>query len=222
MDGNRRWARKNGLKSYIGHYHGIEAVKKAISWCLRHKVPYLTLYAFSLENFKRSQDELNYLFNVLAQEISSSNFSDLLKHGIRMRFIGDRRYFPSSIIDKLQEIEHNTAEGTQLFVDILFCYGGQQEIIDATKKLAKQVKDDQLPIDNITESLFEQQLWSHPTPVPDLVIRTGGDKRLSNFLTYKIAYSELLFLDCYWPDLTEQELDKALVEFQKRKRNYGA
>jgi undecaprenyl diphosphate synthase len=222
MDGNRRWARSHGHKIYLGHRYGVEPVKTTIQCCLDYKIPYLTLYAFSLENFKRSPDELKYLFEVLAQEIFEKELEDVLKEKVRVRFIGDHSQFPTKLLSMIDDVEHKTVHNKALQVDILFCYGGQQEIVDAAKMLVHKVTSGEIAESDITESLFADCLWSAPTPPPDLIIRSGGDKRLSNFLTYKAAYTELYFIDCYWPDIKREHLVSALQEFQHRKRNFGA
>ncbi len=221
MDGNRRWARERGITSYLGHRHGVEPLKMSIEFCLDHKIPYLTLYAFSLENFKRSAEELTYLFDVLAQEIAQKELNALFKQGVRVRFIGDRSYCPEPLKPILEKVERETATGNQLNLDILFCYGGQQEIVHAVKTLCARIREGVLSEHDISSQTFAECLWTSPTPPPDLIIRTGGDKRLSNFLTYQSAYSELYFLDCYWPDITREHLTKVLEEFNQRERRYG-
>lgn len=222
MDGNRRWARKNGFKPWIGHQHGVAPVKVTINFCLLHKIPYVTLYAFSLENFKRPQEELHYLFDVLAQELAHKELNTLFEKGVRVTFVGDRNQFPAQLQETIKTIEEKTAQNSTLFLNILFCYGGQQEIIAATKKIAQHVAHGLLKPENITSEIFEEHLWLGKIPSPDLVIRTGGAKRLSNFLTYQSAYSELIFLDCYWPELTDNDLIAAVNEYETVRRNFGA
>lgn len=222
MDGNRRWARRNGFKPWIGHRHGVKPVKTTLEFCLKHAIPYVTLYAFSLENFKRPQAELEYLFNLLAQELAEQELTAVFEKGIKVVFVGDTTKFPAQLQETIRTVEQKTAQGTALTLSILFCYGGQQEIIAATQRIAAAVKQGELTIEEITPQIFENHLWLAHTPPPDLVIRTGKAKRLSNFLTYQSAYSELCFMDCYWPEITEENLTHAVAEYENTQRNFGA
>jgi undecaprenyl diphosphate synthase len=222
MDGNRRWARKQGFKPWIGHKKGVEPLKAALELCLEQKIPYLSVFAFSLENFKRSPEELSYLFDILAQELATQEFENLLKQNIKVRFIGDKHRFPPQLLTIINDIEIKTQQSDALTLNILFCYGSQQEIIEATRSLAHFVKENQLEPEHITAEIFQKQLWTFPTCPPDLIIRTGGQRRLSNFLLYQAAYSELQFLDTYWPDVTKKQLYECLQKFMETKRNFGA
>lgn len=222
MDGNRRWARKAGLAPWIGHRKGVEPVKTTISFCLKHNIPYLTLYAFSLENFKRPQKELDFLFNTLAQEIASKELNELFEQGIKVRFVGDKSLFPRQLVPIIEEIEEKTRNGTRLELIILFCYGGRQELFAAAHKLAQGVKEGVFNLATVTQQDFESCLWTSNVPTPDIIIRTGGMQRLSNFLPYQAAYSELYFLTCFWPEITEEHLVDALLWFKDRPRNFGA
>ncbi|MFA6065730.1 MAG: polyprenyl diphosphate synthase [Candidatus Babeliaceae bacterium] len=218
MDGNRRWAKKNSLKPWLGHKQGIEPVKTTIEFCIKKKIPYLTLYAFSLENFKRSSDELDYLFNIIAKEVSDSYFDTLIKNNVRVRFIGRRSSFPQQLIENINAIEAKSAHNTGLTLNIMFCYGGRQELVDAIKNI---VASGIMP-ENITEDTIAQHLWTHDMPDPELVIRTGYTHRLSNFLPYQSVYSELYFIDCYWPEITVEHLHKAVDYYESIERNFGA
>ena len=221
MDGNRRWAKRNGFKPWIGHKKGVDPVKMTLEYCLEHKIPHLTLYTFSLENFNRPQQELDYLFNILAKEISQKELQDIFERGIRVRFIGDRARFPAQLIDTINDIEEKTANNTALTLNLLFCYGGQQEIVVAAQRLARRCRDGEIDPQDITPQVFQEQLWLGDGPSPDLIIRTAGDQRLSNFLTWASAYSELAFLPCFWPDLTEKLLHETISNFYTRKRTFG-
>jgi undecaprenyl diphosphate synthase len=221
MDGNRRWARARGLPPWIGHRKGVEPLKATVAFCLKHKIPYLTVYAFSLENFKRPPQELDYLFNTLAQELESSELQELFKEGVQVRFIGDRSLFPTQVIKTINNVEDKTKSGHNLVLNILFCYGGQQELVSAAKALAYAVYEGKIKPEDITQDLLEEKLWLGKISPPDLIIRTGGMQRLSNFLAYQSAYSELYFLDCHWPEVTAKHLKKALDEFERRKRTFG-
>lgn len=222
MDGNRRWAKRNGFKPWIGHKQGVEPVKTTLKFCLENKIPYVTLYAFSLENFKRSAQELHYLFDILAQEIASKELESLFEQGIKVTFIGDKSRFPEQLHETIDTVQEKTKNGDKLHMNILFCYGGQQEIVATTKKLAQQVQAGTLQPEDITPELFEKSLWTNGTPAPDLILRTGGAQRLSNFLTYQSAYSEILFLNCFWPDLTNDDLINAVNKYESSQRNFGA
>lgn len=222
MDGNRRWAKKNGFKPWIGHKQGVDPVKTTLEFCLKHKIPYVTLYAFSLENFKRSQEELHYLFDILAQELADKELNNLFEKGIQVRFIGDKNKFPEQLRETVHTVETKTAQNNKLIMNILFCYGGQQEILAATQAIARCVATGTLKPEDITPDVFENALWTGIMPGPDLIIRTGGAQRTSNFLVYQSAYSELLFLDCYWPEITEQHLIDAVIQYESTQRRFGA
>jgi len=220
MDGNRRWAKKKGLQAWIGHKEGVNPVKETINFCLEHQIQHLTLYVFSLENFKRPAEELNYLFDVLAQEVASKEFTELMEKGIHVSFIGARNLFPPQLVPIILDMEQKTATNTKLHLNLLFCYGGHQEILAAAQQLCQQVKEGTGKVPATFDD-FKQALWSHNLPPLDLIIRTAGDQRLSNYLPIQSAYSELYFVTCYWPDLTRKELDDAGLFFSKSKRNFG-
>lgn len=220
MDGNRRWAKKRGKLSVEGHKEGVETVKLVIRFCLDKQIEHLTLYTFSLENFKRPEVEKNYLFNLIATQ-AQYVIDQSKKDGVRIRFIGDRSLFPHSIIAACERIERETADGVQLTVNFLFCYGGQQEIVAGVKSILLQIKNGLLSEANIDVALLRKHLWMGDTPEPELIIRTGGHKRVSNFLLFQSAYSELCFLDCMWPDLTEADLEKAIAVYTQSERNFG-
>jgi undecaprenyl diphosphate synthase len=220
MDGNRRWAKKRGKLSVEGHKEGVETVKRVVRFCLDKNIQYLSLYTFSLENFKRPEVEKIYLFDLIATQ--AQRFIDLgTKDNVRILFVGDRSLFPSNIIPACERIERETAHGDKLTVNILFCYGGQQEIVAGVKSIVSQIKSGVLSEQDIDTALFKKNLWMHNMPEPELVIRTGGHKRLSNFLLFHVAYSELYFLDCMWPDLTEADLEKAIASYAQSERNIG-
>jgi tritrans,polycis-undecaprenyl-diphosphate synthase [geranylgeranyl-diphosphate specific] len=220
MDGNRRWAKKQNLMPWLGHQQGTESVRMVIELCLERAIAIVSLYTFSLENFKRSPQEINYLFNIMVEQ-SNKVLPDLIKNGIKIRFIGDQQYFPKHLRQTINKLEHATKDLTQLHLNILFCYGGRQEIIAAVQRIAQDSKDGTLNPATITPELFQNYLWNGAAPDPDLIIRTGGIKRLSNFSLYQAAYSELYFIDCLWPDVTKQDLAQALEDFKHRQRNFG-
>jgi len=220
MDGNRRWAIRQGLLSFFGHRKGLDAVKLVIDFCLTKNIAYLSLYTFSTENLQRSAEEQRYLFEVLAQE-AARELEEFKQKNVRMRFVGDRALFPKSVQPVCEKIEEETAHCTALEVNFLLCYGGRQEIVAATKRIATQVAQGQLQAEDITPQMFENFLWTAGTPAPDLIIRTGGQHRLSNFLLFQCAYSELYFLDCMWPEISAEELKMALTYYDECQKNFG-
>lgn len=220
MDGNRRYAQQHGWKPWVGHQKGVEAVRIALDFCLKHGIRFLSLYTFSLENFKRCQEEKDFLFELIIKN-AKKHLPDALQKGIKIRFVGDRSLFPRSVLATCNEVEQATMHGSNLQVNFLFCYGGQQEIVYAVKEIVRKVASGQLDQSAINEELIMQHLWTNDTPVPDLIIRTGGQVRTSNFLLYQSAYSEYYFTDQYWPSITAQDLAKACEKFIGAKRNYG-
>lgn len=221
MDGNRRWAKQHGHKPWIGHKKGVEPVRTTLEFCIKNEIPYLTLYVFSLENFNRPQEELSYLFDVLAQQISDQELDKLFQEGVKVKFIGDRNAFPEKLKPLIEDIEIKTQQGKKLTLQLLFCYGGQQEIVAACKEIATLCMQGALSPEDITPTLFKEHLWSDGLQEPDLIIRTAGDQRLSNFLTWGSAYSELAFLPCLWPEITEDILVDTVNNFYHRKRTFG-
>jgi undecaprenyl diphosphate synthase len=220
MDGNRRWAKQRGKLSVEGHKEGVETAKRVVQFCLDNNIAYLTLYTFSLENFKRPEIEKNYLFDLIASQ--AQWFIDTsVQDGVRIKFVGDRALFPSSAAAACERIERETAHAQRLIVNVLFCYGGQQEIIAGVKSIAQQVKDGALDLSAIDMNLFKRHLWMGDTPEPEIIIRTGAHNRLSNFLLFYAAYSEIYFLDCMWPDLTIAELQNVITNYIQTERNVG-
>ncbi|MGB8366970.1 MAG: polyprenyl diphosphate synthase [Candidatus Babeliales bacterium] len=220
MDGNRRWAKKKGWLPWYGHKEGIEAAKRVIKFCIDNNISCLSLYTFSIENFKRPANEIKYLFNVIVSE-AVSIIKEFKEKGVRARFIGDRLQFPKEIQTTCTEIEQETVNGKALHLNLLFCYGARQEIIGAVNSIIEETKQGKWEEKNLTPALFANYLWTAAIPDPDLIIRTGGAKRLSNFLLYQAAYSELYFLDCLWPDITDNHLKEAILFFNQSKRNFG-
>jgi undecaprenyl diphosphate synthase len=221
MDGNRRWAMRQGLLSSDGHKQGLKVVDRVVDFCIQKNIAYLSLYSFSTENLqKRSQQEQHYLFEVLAQE-ALTEIDTFTRKNVRVRFIGDYTLFPKSMLVVCDEAERITENCTGLQVNFLLCYGGQQEIVAATQRIADEVVRGALQIDTITTNTFADYLWTADMPAPDLIIRTGGQQRLSNFLLFQCAYSELYFLDCLWPDIVQQDLEAAYSYFATCRHNFG-
>jgi len=220
MDGNRRWARNNGYKPWIGHRHGVKPLKTAVKFCCEYGISHLTVYTLSIENLQRPADELSFLFDVLAEEIASTELDALVQQGVRVRFVGDRRRFPERLTSLIKDVEEKTAHNNLLYLNLLFCYGGKQEIIDAMRTLCDQGA--QIPLDDKeAEMVIEEVLWSKGIPPIDLLIRTGGEQRISNFFLFKIPYSEIFFLNCYWPDIVKDDLVNAALRFTQAQRRYG-
>ena len=219
MDGNRRWAKNNGIKGIYG-IKSKESVRTAIRFCLKNNIKHLSLYAFSLENFNRSRTEQEILFNLLISTMTSE-LSGLIEQGVRVKFVGDKNFFPNHVKPIIEKAESQTKLFSKLNLNILFCYGGRQEIINATKIIAQKVKSGELEMDNIDDDIMKQSLWTEGTPDPDLVVRTGKTFRISSFLTYQSVYSEFAFLDCYWPEITEDHLNQCVSGFLDTKRNFG-
>ena len=222
MDGNRRWAQKNKLRAiFHGHRKGIDSITTAVKFCLNHGVKHLSLFTFSLENFRRPEEEKHFLFGQLATEAMKTHLPKLIEQGVRIRFIGDRTLFPQQMDNFIETCETQTQHNNRLSLNFMFCYGGQQELIYATKQVAHKVKAGQLSADDIDEHTLRGEFWLTDTPDPDLIIRTGGRARLSNFLLFQGAYSEWKFLDCYWPEITEDILLQCVSDFSAIQRNFG-
>jgi undecaprenyl diphosphate synthase len=221
MDGNGRWATARGLPRFAGHQRGAEAVREVVEGCNRLGVRYLTLYAFSSENWKRPETEINDLMGLLRVYVKRE-LADLHSNGVRLRFIGDHAVLPSDIQDLINGAEERTRENTGLNLVIALNYGARNEILAACRQLAEDVKAGRLDADGVTEQVFASRLSTHGIPDPDLLIRTSGEQRLSNFLLWQAAYCELSFVDTLWPDFTQEHLAKAIADYQKRERRYGA
>jgi len=222
MDGNRRWAKANGLNSYQGHDKGADVFVNACEWCIQNKIRYLTVYAFSTENWKRSQDEISHIFGLL-ERFFTSKTSLCLEKSIRIRVIGERTRFDKKTLSIIENTENQTAQCHNLYVQIALSYGGRDEIIRAVKKLANNIIDGKVSITDITEELFGAYFDTAGIPDVDLVIRTGGaeNRRLSNFLPWQTVYSELYFSDLLWPDFSQEEFKKALDYYASIPRKQG-
>lgn len=221
MDGNGRWAKIHGLRRAAGHKKGAEAVKRAIEDSLFFGVKYLTLFGFSSENWKRPKTEIKDLMGLLDYYLSDE-LSFLEERSIRFRVIGERERLPASVVAKINRAEAATAQNRRLTLIIALSYGGRAEITEAARKLAKDAAVGRLRVEEIDEQHFSDLLYTHDIPDPDLVIRTSGEKRISNFLLWQSAYAELVFLDTLWPDFSRKEFEQALQEFGARERRYGA
>jgi len=214
MDGNRRWARERGLPTLEGHLRGYRKLKNVMSWAKEAGVPHLIFYTFSTENWNRSKEEVGYLMK-LFETAFANEIDEIKKKGIRLRFIGQRERFSEKLQAAMARAERDTAENTEGTVAFALSYGGRQEIIEAANALLKEGKK------QTDEAAFGEHLWSAGIPDPDIIIRPGGEKRLSNFLPWQSVYSELFFSDTYWPDFSKEEFLGILKEYGERGRRRG-
>ncbi len=220
MDGNARWAKAKSLPVKVGHKAGSENVKKIAESCMDIGVKNLTIYAFSSENWDRPKEEVEYLMSLL-EEYLEKETKPLIEKDIRILISGDLTKLTESIKNKIAAIESQTKNNKSLTLNVAFSYGSRQEIVDASKKIASEVKEEKIAISEITEQLFCQNLYRPEIPDPELLIRTAGDLRLSNFLLWQLAYAEFYFTKVYWPDFGKKDLIRAILEFNKRERRYG-
>ena len=217
MDGNRRWARKNNLPEIMGHHEGVKSVNRIAEECARLGVKALTIYAFSSENWKRPKKAVDSL--MLLFEKGMQDYGDKAKkNNVRMNFIGRRDRLPASLVERMKNLEEETFGNTSLILTLAINYGGRQEIVDAVNTLCSEPGEGRKKID---EESFEKYLYTSDLPGLDLMIRTSGEMRISNFLLWQTAYSEIYVTDTLWPDFDEKELKKALEEYERRERRYG-
>ena len=220
MDGNRRWAKKRLLPSAAGHKKGVEALRATLKACAKFNVKYLTVYAFSTENWKRDKEEVEFLMSLLAKTIVKE-VPEFIDNDIKLTFIGDRKSLNKDIIDILEFGEKETAHCKTLNLQIAFNYGSRMEITNAVKMLAEKVKNGEITLDEIDEEIISQNLYTSNIPDPDLLIRTGGEKRISNYLLWQAAYSEIYVTDIFWPEFDENALAESIIEFKSRSRRFG-
>lgn len=219
MDGNRRWAKKNNLNTPQGHKEGAENLKRIAKFANKIGIKYLTVYAFSTENWKRSQEEVGAIMKLLKfYLLDFFNWSD---ENIKINVLGRIAELPKDLKDQIHKIEEKTKNNTGLVLNICFNYGGRDEIVTATKNIAQKVLDGELKIEDINEKLFSNYLYTANQPDPDLLIRTSGEERISNFLPWQISYSEFVFTDKFWPEFNEQEFLNSIQIYQKRTRRFG-
>jgi len=221
MDGNRRWAMQHKVSRLTGHKKGIEAARRVVEAALNLGIEYLTLYTFSSENWKRPADEVESLMGLLRLYVSSE-LGRMHDSGVHIKIIGRRANMPADVVKILEKAEQLTRDNTKLFLTLAINYGSHDEILDAIRVLAGKVEAGVLKAGDISLEQFSQALETEGVPDPDMVIRTGGEKRLSNFLLWQLAYSELVFMDEYWPDFDAAMLMRAVSEFQARERRFGA
>jgi len=221
MDGNRRWARERNLHPWIGHQYGIQPLKDTISLCIQYGIQHVTVYAFSQENFKRPDDEKHYLFHVISQQLTHEELPTLKAQGVRVNVIGDSRLYPDELRDDIAYVQNETRDNTVLQLNILFCYSGRHDIAQAVERMSRDYADGTGSITDMTPERISSYLLTADIPDPDLVIRTGGRHRISNFLLYQMAYSEIYFLARYWPDVTHDDICGILEQFSQTTRTFG-
>ena len=220
MDGNGRWAKSKGQERTFGHRNAISAVRNAIAACTKADVEYLTLYTFSTENWKRPEDEVTTLMTLLSESIVKES-DELMSKEIRMHVIGEIDKLPELVQEQLMNIVEITKNNSKTNLVLALSYGSQREILNAVKKIAQDVKQEKINVEDIDEKVFENHLYTKDFPPVDLLIRTRGEVRISNFLLWQIAYAELQFLDIYWPDFTEEDLFQCILNYQNKERRFG-
>ncbi len=220
MDGNRRWAKKHGLPAAAGHKQGAKNLEKICQDVKDLGIKYLTLYAFSTENWQRSKEEVDTLMNLMRSYLKD-NLQELQKNNVKILFIGERSMLDKDIVERMNEIEKQTENNHDFTLCLAISYGSRQEIISAARKAAQLVESGDITIQNIDEELFSNLLYTKDIPDPDLLIRTSGEQRISNYLLWQIAYSELYFTEVMWPEFDRKELEKIIQNYHTRDRRYG-
>ena len=220
MDGNRRWAKERGLIPQMGHKEGAENLKRVARACDDLGIKYLTVFAFSTENWKRSKEEVDYLMNLLLSQARAFTKA-ANKRNYRLQLAGDITGLSEELQEEILRIENETKENQGLTINIALNYGGRPEIVSATKQIAQEILEKKISVEDISDELLSSRMWLKNSPDPDLIIRTGGEMRLSGFLLWQSAYSEFYFTNTYWPDFDKETLEKAVTEYSNRKRNFG-
>ncbi|WP_300386148.1 isoprenyl transferase [Clostridium sp.] len=220
MDGNGRWAKKRKLPRTMGHKAGVESIRKIVREAQNIGIKYLTLYAFSTENWKRPQEEVSALMKLLIQYLKSE-LGELNRNGVSINILGDITKLPKEAQNEIEDAVVKTKDNKGIVLNIAFNYGGRDEIIRAVKLIGKDILNSNLNLETIDEKVFESYLYTANIPDPDLIIRPSGEKRISNFLLWQCAYSEFWYSNIFWPDFTESNLHEAIIEYQNRDRRYG-
>ena len=220
MDGNGRWAKSRGEERTFGHKNAISAVRNAISACDKAGVEYLTLYTFSTENWNRPNDEVDTLMSLLSETLLKEA-AELFSKGVRLHVIGEVEKLPTLVREQLLNVVDLTKNNTKSNLVLALSYGSQREILNAVKEIAQEVKEGKISAEDINEKLFENHLYTKDLPPVDLLIRTSGEVRISNFLLWQIAYAELQFLDIFWPDFQEDHLYQCIINYQNKERRFG-
>lgn len=220
MDGNRRWARKRNMPVIVGHKKGAEVLIDTAKSVKKLGIPFMTVYAFSTENWQRDKAEVDGLMNLLRNYLDNS-FKELEENNVKIIFIGEKELLAADIIAKMANIENKTAQNDGLVLCVALSYGGRQEIVSAAKKVAVLVQNGDLPLSDIDVKTFSSLLYTAGMPDPDLLVRTSGEYRISNYLLWQMAYAEMYFSQTLWPDFSENELKKIVEEYENRERRYG-
>lgn len=220
MDGNGRWAEKRSQDRVAGHHQGAEAVRRVVQDCRRIGIPYLTLFAFSSENWSRPREEVDALM-ILLKDFLLSELKEMLEHGIRLQAIGDLQRLPKEVVAALNETIKLTASGTGMVLTLALSYGGRDDILQAIRRLMVLCREGNLSPEELNENLFSRYLWTAQLPEPDLLIRTSGELRISNFFLWQLAYTEIYVTSTLWPDFSSEELLQALRDYQGRERRFG-
>ena len=221
MDGNGRWAQARGMFRTAGHRSGMEAVRRTVEAARELDLPYLTIFGFSAENWGRPVEEVEELMLLLRLYLRSE-IAELHRNGVRLRVIGDRSRLAADIVNLIDHAESLTRQNDSLHLTVALSYGGRQDIVQAARRLAEAARDGKADPAKIDQDLLSSMLWTKEIPDPDLVIRTSGEQRISNFFLWQAAYAELVFVDTLWPDFSKADLEHAIREFRRRERRYGA
>ncbi|HAV02336.1 polyprenyl diphosphate synthase [Chryseobacterium salipaludis] len=220
MDGNGRWAKSRGRERTFGHRHAIQAVRNAVNACNEIGIPYLTLYTFSSENWNRPDDEVNTLMSLISETLLLEA-EDIFSKGLRMHVIGDMQKLPPLVREQLGQLVEITKNNTRGNLVLALSYGSQHEILSAVKQIGAKLKSGELQEEDVTEKIFEEHLYTRDFPPVDLLIRTSGEVRLSNFLLWQLAYAELQFLDILWPDFGKEDFFQCIYNYQNKERRFG-
>jgi tritrans,polycis-undecaprenyl-diphosphate synthase [geranylgeranyl-diphosphate specific] len=222
MDGNRRFARDIGIAPNAGHFFGRDKIRETLDWCLELDIKNLTLYAFSTENFKRTPDEIEDLMNLCREELDkATKDSRIHKNKIRIKVIGNLSLLPEDVSKKAKDIMQRTKDYKDHTLSIALGYGGREEIVDAVHHIAQAVKENKVSIEDIDQTMVSSYMYTNGIPDPDLILRTSGEERISNFLLWQMAYSEFYFSDVYWPAFQKNDFLKAIQTYQQRQRRFG-
>lgn len=216
MDGNRRWAKNRGWPTLEGHRRGYNKMKKVTKWCIDRGIKILTVYAFSTENWNRSKKEVGYLMDLFRQALSK-DIEEICKQGVQVKIIGQKERLAADIQKMITDAERKTKNNKKLLFNVAISYGGRPDILQAIKKIVTK----KISAKDITENLISKNLWTEGIADPDVIVRTSGEQRLSNFLTWQSVYSELIFIKKHWPAFSEKDLDKIIAEYNKRQRRFG-
>lgn len=220
MDGNGRWARQHTLSRLEGHKRGSEVAREIVTTAAKIGIEYLTLYAFSSENWRRDPNEVTGLMTLLKHYLETEA-EEFHKEGVRLKVIGERDLLPNTILNLIEEVEELTKSNKSITLQMAISYGSRAEILHAVQEIAKKVRDHRLDAADITEQTFEDHLYTAGVPDPDLLIRTSGEQRISNYLLWQLAYTELVFVDKFWPDFTSADFMETLITYQNRERRFG-